>query len=92
MADELLEIADDGTNDWMERIDGDGAGVGWVLNGEHVQRSRVRIDTRKWLLSKMAPKRYGDKQSFELSGPEGKPIETVAMSAEEAYKRLLDAS
>ena len=27
----------------------------------HIQDKRVRIDTRKWALSKMMPKKYGDK-------------------------------
>ena len=59
MADELFDIADDGTNDWMERH-GEG-NDGYSLNGEHVSRSRLRVDTRKWYLSKLAPKRYGEK-------------------------------
>ena len=57
--DENLEIADDGRNDWMERHGDEEAG--WVANGEHIQRSRLRIDTRKWMASKLAPKKYGDK-------------------------------
>jgi len=60
MADELLEIADDGKNDWMKRN-----GEGSQLNGEHVQRSRLRVDTRKWLLSKALPKVFGDKITHE---------------------------
>lgn len=59
MADELLEISDDGRNDWMERNGEDDRG--WVANGEHMGRSRLRVDTRKWLLSKALPKLYGDK-------------------------------
>src|SRR3990167_4099357 len=59
MADETLGIADDGSNDWMERSEKRGGGG--ELNGEHVQRSRLRVDTRKWLLSKALPKIYGDK-------------------------------
>lgn len=55
MADELLGIADDGTNDYTKTDDGE------RLNAEHVQRSRLRLDTRKWLLSKALPKIYGDK-------------------------------
>jgi hypothetical protein len=66
IADELLDISDDGSNDWMERNDPDNPG--YVLNGEHSSRSRLRLDTRKWYLSKLAPKRYGDKQAVELSG------------------------
>lgn len=67
IAEEALKIADDGTNDWMEKQDKDGKNIGWQLNGEHVQRSKLRIETRLKLLSKWNPKKYGDK--VELSGP-----------------------
>jgi hypothetical protein len=59
LAEEIMDIADDGQNDWMETSDDQG-GIGWKLNGEHVQRSRLRIDTRKWHASKLAPKIYGN--------------------------------
>jgi hypothetical protein len=58
LAEEMLDIADDGTNDWMESFGEDGDVV-YKLNGEHVQRSRLRIDTRKFLASKLLPKQYG---------------------------------
>ena len=58
--DESLDIADDGSNDWMERRREDGS-TDQVLNGEHVQRSKLRIDTRKWMAGKLAPKKYGEK-------------------------------
>jgi len=45
----------------MERFGKDGESLGWQLNGDHVQRSRLRIETRKWILSKALPKIYGDK-------------------------------
>lgn len=68
VAEELLEISDDGRNDWMEKFGKDGEAVGYELNGEHVQRSRLRVESRKWYLSKLAPKKYGDKQQVEVSG------------------------
>lgn len=64
MADEIKEISDDGSNDWMERNDGEN--VAWVANGEHIQRSRLRVDTRKWHLSKALPKIYGDRHTHEV--------------------------
>lgn len=67
IAEETLKIADDGTNDWMEKQDKDGRNIGWQLNGEHVQRSKLRIETRLKLLAKWNPKKYGDK--MEVSGP-----------------------
>lgn len=66
-AEEIVEIADDATNDWMQREEA------VVLNSEHVNRSRLRVDTRKWLLSKLMPKQYGDKH--EVTGKDGGPIE-----------------
>lgn len=60
MTEDILEIADDGKNDWMEHYDKNNECISWRVNGEHIQRSRVRIDTRKWLASKLAPKIYGD--------------------------------
>ena len=60
MGEEMLDISDDASNDWMEKHGKDGE-VGYALNGEHVQRSKLRIDSRKWLMSKMKPKKYGDK-------------------------------
>lgn len=69
LAEDILDIADDGTNDWMEREVGEGEGnTGWKLNGEHVQRSRLRVDARKWIASKLKPKKYGDKSDVHHSG------------------------
>ena len=62
-ADELLDIADDSTNDYMEKTNNDGSTYE-ALNAENIQRSRLRVDTRKWLLSKMLP-RYADKQQID---------------------------
>lgn len=76
LADEIIAIADDGSNDWMEKLGNEGEVIGWQLNGEHVQRSRLRVDTRKWAASKLMPKKYGDKISQEVTGKDGGPIES----------------
>jgi len=80
-AEELIEIADDGTNDWMLRNQGEETIV--VADHEHIQRSRLRVDARKWLMSKMAPKKYGDKTQVEHSGT----LTFEQMVAEAAAKR-----
>lgn len=56
MAEEILSIADDGTNDTYTDDEGN-------VRTDHdvIARSRLRVDARKWLASKMAPKKYGDK-------------------------------
>lgn len=63
MAEDTLDIADDGRNDVFV----DQAGSERV-NQDVVNRSRLRVDTRKWLLSKMLPKVYGDKLDLNHSG------------------------
>lgn len=68
LAEEIIDIADDGTNDWMEVRDDQG-GVAYKLNGEHVNRSRLRIDTRKWHAAKLAPKIYGDHKKDDDDKP-----------------------
>lgn len=61
--DEILSIADDGRNDWMERHGEEDAG--WVANGENLRRSQLRVDSRKWMAGKLRPKKYGDKITQE---------------------------
>jgi hypothetical protein len=65
--EEIRDIANDGRNDW-ERIESERTGQDRiVLNAEAVQRSRLRVDTLKWVMSKLAPKKYGDKIEHEVS-------------------------
>ncbi len=75
IADEILEISDDSSNDYISRTRSDGSNE-QVLDAEHVQRSRLRVDSRKWLLSKLKPGVYGDRVSQEISGPNGGDIPT----------------
>jgi hypothetical protein len=37
-----------------------------------VQKHKLQVDTRKWLLSKLAPKKYGEK--LEISGDKESPL------------------
>ena len=76
IADEILEIADDSTNDFIERQRADGS-TETVLNAEHVQRSRLRVETRKWLLAKLQPKKYGDRLDLKHSGTLGLTYEEM---------------
>lgn len=69
MADDILEIAD--TQEIGLTITEKPTGTE-SRKGDMIEHRRLRIDTRKWYLSKLAPKRYGDK--VELSGPNGGAI------------------
>lgn len=54
------------------------------------QDKRIRIDTRKWAMSKLRPKKYGDKLDLEHSGPDGGAIkvESTVGLAVAAIKEL----
>lgn len=66
--EEIIAIADDGQNDTYS-VDGQEK-----TNTDVIARSRLRVDTRKWMLSKMLPKRFGDKVTQEHTGAEGGPV------------------
>lgn len=63
--DDIIDIADDGRNDWMEKKNADGKNIGWQENGEALRRSQLRIDARKWMAGKLRPKKYGDKLDID---------------------------
>jgi len=54
MFEDMFDIADE-TPERMEIKNGT------CIDPGHIQDKRVRIDTRKWALSKMMPKKYGEK-------------------------------
>lgn len=57
LVDEMIEIADDGSQD----LDGYNDYGKPIENKEFVNRSRLKVETRKWIASKLKPKRYGEK-------------------------------
>lgn len=73
MADEIIEIAHDGSNDWMERTNARTGAVEIVPDHENINRSRLRVDTLKWVLAKCLPKIYGDK--LALTGADGGAVQ-----------------
>ncbi len=66
MSDEILDIADDTSRDTKTIKRGDLEIE--VENSEWINRCRLQVDTRKWLMGKVAPKKYGDKVQNEHSG------------------------
>lgn len=73
LAEEIIEIADDSSRDVVATEDEDG-NVTERVNHEHINRSRLRVDARKWYASKLAPKKYGDRQEIEHTGKDGTPL------------------
>lgn len=63
--EEMFEIADETKLDTIETETGERPNAEWI------SRSRLRVDVRKWALSKMMPKKYGDK--LQVGGAEDLP-------------------
>jgi len=64
--DDMLSIADENSRDTF--IDDKG-----IERTDHdvIQRSKLMVDTRKWVLAKLAPKKYGDKQEIDHKSSDG---------------------
>jgi hypothetical protein len=78
LADEIVEIADDGRNDTY--VDDEGK---VRVDHDVIARSRLRVDARKWVAAKLKPRVYGDK--LELSGEIGTPTK---LSDDQLLERL----
>lgn len=66
MFEELLDISDDGSNDYMTITKGNTSYN--IEDREVTNRSKLRVDTRKWYLSKVLPKKFGDKLDVTSAG------------------------
>lgn len=70
MVEEMLDIAHDGSNDWVTKTDKKGNEY-TAFDHEHVQRSRLRVDALKWYIVKLAPKKYGDRVQTDVTSSDG---------------------
>lgn len=66
LVEECLEIADDSTNDYMEKQTKGGTVT--VVDYDHIARSKLRVEVRKWWASRIAPKKYADRPEPETDG------------------------
>jgi hypothetical protein len=64
--EELKEIADDCTDD-VQILMGNEDGAVARINQSAIARAKLRIDTRKWIMSKMQPKKYGEKLDLTIT-------------------------
>ena len=76
MVEEMLEISDDSSKDTITRIGKDGQEYE-VCNSEYVNRSRLRVETRKWIASKLLPKVYGERQDKTVGAEEKSLLQNI---------------
>jgi hypothetical protein len=68
LVDEILDIADDTAADFVRTEEG------LAFNREHVQRSKLRIETRQWLVKNILRDLFGDKVALIGGGEKDPPI------------------
>lgn len=73
LAEEILQIADDGLNDSYVDQNGNKR-----TDQDVIARSRLRVDARKWYAGKVSPRKYGDFSRTELSGDPERPVNILA--------------
>ncbi len=83
--EDMINISDDQERDVLTLPNGTK-----VTNHNVINRSRLRIDTRKWILSKMNPKKYGDKVALEHESPDGSmsPKPNIIVNSEKTAKEI----
>lgn len=84
MFEKINEIADDTTDDLLTNPLGEGGGKIVSGNSTAVQRAKLRVDALKWQLSKLAPKKYGDKLDVTTDGEKVTGVTVVVQSPDTA--------
>jgi hypothetical protein len=76
--EQILDIADDGTNDWVTAKNG-----AQVVNKELVLRSKLRIEARQFHMSRLHVQTWGEKQTIDIKSD-------WALLSEDERKRKAD--
>ncbi len=69
LVDEILDISDDGENDTTEDSTGKRR-----INHDVIQRSKLRVDARRWFVGKILPRKFGDKITGEIKHEATDPL------------------
>lgn len=83
-SDEIIAISDDSSMDTVTKRDPKGREYE-AIDHENIQRSRLMVDTRKWIMAKVGPA-YADRVDHVASG---EVVHTVQLSDRERMRRLV---
>jgi len=77
MADEMIEIVDDDSNDVIQGTDKHGNEVE-ISNPSAVRRAETRVKSRQWLMERLHSKQFGNKIQAEITAQVKDPTEVLA--------------
>lgn len=75
LADEILDIADTPVVGTKTTTKADGSVE--QVEGDMIEHRRLRVDARKWVASKLAPKKYGEASLIKLADNDGNRLATM---------------
>ncbi len=84
IAEEIESISDDESKDIFDKIDGS------TPNRVAVERAKLRVDARKWLLAKLHPKKYGEAKTVTHAGE--MTVNQTQLTPKQAADALLSAA
>lgn len=87
-AEQIIEISDTPVEGVRTEDGKDGTKT---VREDMLGHRRLQVDTRKWLMARMAPKKYGDRLTQEVSGPAGGPIQTQEVSPRDKLADVLNS-
>ena len=87
--DEITEIADDGRNDYIERARQNGE-VFVEADREHIMRSKVRIETRQWIIERILANKYGRTPQQVVVNNNQLTVTGDAVAMSQDYRKIVD--
>lgn len=72
LAEEILDISDEVQLEYV--LGDDGQQIPMKLDATAVARNRLRVDSRKWIASKLKPKKYGDSTQIKHADADGNKL------------------
>jgi hypothetical protein len=72
-SEDIIEISDDISKDYCQDETGN-----WRPDHDHINRAKLRVESRRWFVSRVLPRIFGDNVSHEHTGQGGGPIQLAA--------------
>lgn len=85
--EECLRYSDNTEDDWHPRLRRNGETI-MDVNGEAIQRSRLKVETRMRIVERMFPEKYGSKSKVEVTGKDGQPLNGPQVNERELARRV----
>ena len=84
---QLIDTADDASRDYVATSDGKR-----IVDHENIQRSRLRVDARKWAAARLAPRKYGDRVEHDVKGGDFQPAILIQVGGGGAPEEPVEVS